>query len=515
MYLIQNVKIDITEDFRNPAALLKRATGIDGYNVKIKKRSIDARKKGAPVYICSFVFECVDKDIKKLQSVIKYEPFVYEIPALKSNIRPIITGFGPSGMFAAYYLAKAGLRPIILEQGKQICEREKDVERFFLGRILNPLSNVQFGEGGAGTYSDGKLNTGIKDRRIDTVLSLFTDFGAPEDILYDYTPHIGTDVLKTVVTNMRNRIIQLGGEFYFNHKVTGFLIKYNKISGVKCQNSSSFLSDAVLLGIGNASRDTFKMLYDTGVNLEQKPFSVGVRIEHLQSSINIARYGKEYNLPAANYKMAVHLKDGRGVYTFCMCPGGYVVNSACELNTVCTNGMSENKRDGQNANSALLVSITPKDLPSAHPLAGIEFQRSIEQKAFELFGDYTAPCMTVGEFLGSKNKAFQKVAATVLPGAEKGDITAVLPPFVTNALAQAIPLFAKKIKGFDDPGAVITAPETRSSSPVRIVRDDNFCTNIQGLYVMGEGCGYAGGITSSAVDGLKCAESVAQIISKA
>ena len=513
MFLIQNIKIAITEDFSDPAALLYRATGIFGSNVKLKKRSIDARKKGAPTYICSFVFDS-DNDVIKNKNVTEYTPFVYDIPTLKSDVRPIIVGFGPSGMFAAYYLAKAGLKPIILEQGKPIEEREEDVLNFCKNRVLNPLSNIQFGEGGAGTYSDGKLNTGIKDRRIEEVLSLFVRFGANEDILYDYTPHIGTDVLKTVVVNMRNRIKELGGEFYFDHKVTGVLTENNKVIGVKCQNGSTFLSSAVMLGIGNAARDTFKALYDMGVQLEQKPFSVGVRIEHLQSEINRARYGVEYNLPAANYKMAVHLKDGRGVYTFCMCPGGYVVNSACETGTVCTNGMSENKRDGKNANAALLVSVTPDDLPTSHPLAGIDFQRSIEQKAFELFGDYTAPFVTVGEFLKNSSKSNKKVAATILPGAKKSDISKVLPPFVISALKEALPLFAQKIKGFDYPAAIITAPETRSSSPVKIVRDENFCSSLAGLYVMGEGCGYAGGITSSAVDGLKCAEKVANIINR-
>ncbi len=514
MYLIQNVQIEITEDFSDPAALLYKATGISGFNVKLKKRSIDARQKGAPKYICSFVFECDNKDIVKNQNVKEYTPFVYDIPSIKSDVQPIIVGFGPSGMFASYYLAKAGLKPIILEQGKQIDKREKDVLNFRKNRVLNPLSNIQFGEGGAGTYSDGKLNTGIKDRRIEEVLSLFVRFGAKEDILYDNTPHIGTDILKTVVVNMRNRIKELGGVFYFEHKVTGFLTEKNKIIGVKCQNGSEFLSNIVILGIGNAARDTFKTLYDIGVDLEQKPFSVGVRIEHLQSHINRARYGGEYNLPAANYKMAVHLKEGRGVYTFCMCPGGYVVNSACESGTVCTNGMSENKRDGKNANAALLVSVTPEDLPTSHPLAGIDFQRSIEQKAFGLFGDYTAPFMTVGKFLGSGSKSSQKVATTILPGAKKGDISAVLPPFVITALKEALPLFAQKIKGFDDPAAIITAPETRSSSPVKIVRNDNFCSSMEGLYVTGEGCGYAGGITSSAVDGLKCAERVVALIKK-
>ncbi|MBQ0111485.1 MAG: hypothetical protein KBS41_06140, partial [Oscillospiraceae bacterium] len=512
MYLVQNIKVDIKEDFSNPAAMLKKAAGICGYNVKLKKRSIDARKKGAPVYICSFIFDSDDRDILNNKNVTEYQPFEYVIPTVKSKVRPIIVGFGPSGMFAAYYLAKAGLNPIILEQGKTVVNREKDVDAFFKNRTLNPLSNIQFGEGGAGTFSDGKLNTGIKDRRIEEVLRLFVHFGAHDDILFDYAPHIGTDILKSVVVNMRNEIISLGGEFYFDRKVTAFLTNDNKISGVKCENGEEFLSPFVCLGIGNAARDIFKTLYDMGVTLEQKPFSVGVRIEHLQSDIDKSRYNGNYGLPPASYKMAVHLKNGRGVYTFCMCPGGYVVNSACEKGTVCTNGMSENKRDGKNANSALLVSVMPEDLSSSHPLAGIEFQRSIEKKAFEIFGDYTAPFMTVGEFLGNKN-SLQNVDTTVLPGAERYDISSVLPQFVTDALKEALPLFGKKIKGFDSFGAIITAPETRSSSPVKIVRNDNFCSSLDGLYVMGEGAGYAGGITSSAVDGLKCAENVAKIIS--
>lgn len=509
MYLINNVKVNIKEDFSDLDKLLSQYIGLKAYNVILKKRSIDSRKKGQPIYICSFVFDCDDKKVLNNKDCTIYEAKEYQF--IKANVtpnyRPVIVGFGPAGMFAALTLCYAGLKPIILEKGADVDSRTRDVEEFFKGGKLNYNSNVQFGEGGAGTFSDGKLNTGIKDIRIDTVLKLFHKFSAPKEILYSSTPHIGTDILKKVVKNIRKEIISLGAEVLFNHNVCDIEIKDNKICKIICDNGKEFSCEKVIFALGNSARDTFELFYKKGIALAQKPFSVGVRIEHKQSLIDNFKYKGYKGLPAADYKMAVHLKDGRGVYTFCMCPGGYVINSSSEENSTVTNGMSFNARDGKNANSALLVSVLPEDLKSDHPLAGIEFQREIERKAYFLAGGHFPIAQRVGDFLsGKETTKFSGILPTVKPKTVNADIAKVLPYFVTNALKQALPLLDKKLNGFNDENAVLSAPETRSSSPVKILRDDNFETNVKGIFPAGEGAGYAGGITSSAVDGIKAAE---------
>ena len=509
MYLINNVKVNIKETFSDCNKLLSNILGLKAYNVLLKKRSIDSRKKNDPSYVCSFTFDCDDKKVLSNTNCSMYNEENYEFKKAKSlpKVRPIIVGFGPAGMFAAYVLAKAGLNPLILEKGADVDTRTKNVEIFLKGGPLNYNSNVQFGEGGAGTFSDGKLNTGIKDYRINTVLKLFHKFSAPEEIIYSSAPHIGTDILKLVVKNMREEIIALGGEVLFNHHVTDIEIKDNKICKLICSNQKEFNCEKVIFALGNSARDTFELFFNKGIVLEQKPFSVGVRIEHKQALIDGYKYKGYKGLPPADYKLAVHLNDGRGVYTFCMCPGGYVINSSSEENSTVTNGMSYSKRDGKNANSALLVSVTPEDLKSDHPLAGIEFQRSIERKAYFLAGGHFPITQKVGDFLnGAKTEQFSEILPTAGPKTVNENIAKVLPNFVVKALKSALPLLDKKLPGFCDKNAVLTAPETRSSGPVRIIRDENFEASVKGIFPCGEGAGYAGGITSSAVDGMKAAE---------
>lgn len=513
MVLLQNVYVDINEDLNDPEKIILKSTGIKARGAKLKKRSIDARHRGRPRYCCAFVFECDDEEsiVKKLKNAVYYKPAEYNFNIIKGidkgANRPVIVGFGPAGMFAAYSLTKAGLMPVVIEQGKSAEQRKKDVKTFFDGGELNPYSNVQFGEGGAGTFSDGKLNTGIKDIRCEAVLDIFHRFGAPENILYDSKPHIGTDILVKIVSNMRKEIINLGGEIYFEHRLTDLILQNGRLISAVCQNGREFAADRLILAVGNGAREIFELLYRKGFNLQPKPFSVGVRIEHRQSFIDNVQYSGFKGLPAADYKMAVHLNGGRGVYTFCMCPGGYVINAASECGGLLTNGMSNNKRDADNANSALLVSVMPEDLPKGHPLSGMLFQREIEQKAYKLGHGYHAVSQLTEDFLsGRPSSCFKSVSPTIKPAPIPGSIEDVLPEFITDSLKEALLLFDRKIPGFAHNDAVLTAPETRSSSPVRILRDDGFQSNIKGIFPCGEGAGYAGGIMSSAVDGLKAAE---------
>lgn len=466
----------------------------DGY--LITKKSIDARKKN---------------DVKLVYSVLAYfgEKPVEErlqIPKAKSDKQPIIVGSGPAGLFAAYILAKAGLKPIVLEQGKKVADRKKDVEEFFRTGKLNTWSNVQFGEGGAGTFSDGKLTTGISSPLCREVVNIFLECGAPEEIGYLARPHIGTDKLIGVIENLRNKIISLGGQVVFNSKVTDITIKNGKITEITADKK--YIADNVIFAIGHSARDTFKLLYDKGINMSSKTFSVGVRIEHPQSMINKSQYGDfDKFLPAADYKLAVKGENSRGGYTFCMCPGGYVVAAASEEGMVVTNGMSNFARDGENANSAVLVNVTPEDFASENPLSGIELQRRLEKAAFYAGGgDYKAPLQLFGDFLKGEKSAFLgEVNPTYRPGVAFADLNEIMPEYVSDSLKEAIGEMGRKIKGFDRKDALLTGMETRSSSPVRIFRDENFMSNIKGIFPAGEGAGYAGGITSAAVDGIKCA----------
>lgn len=522
------LELDDSEDLLNAkAAKILKINKKYIKKLTIFKKSVDARKKEDIHF--SYSVDCeilldenqiVSKCKSNKVSIVK--PYHYELPENKrvSKFRPVIVGFGPAGMLAGLILAEAGLRPIIFERGKAIDERQKDVNKFWKERVLNEESNVQFGEGGAGTFSDGKLTTGIKSPFIRKVLLELYEAGAPEEILYSSKPHIGTDRLAVVVKNIRKKIESLGGEVRVECRVEK-LIVYNKfIQGITYTHrgeSFDIEADSVIMAIGHSARDTVEMLYDLGIEIIQKPFSVGARIEHPQSLINKAQYGRFAGHPklgAADYKLSCHGLHERGAYTFCMCPGGTVVAAASEKGGVIVNGMSSLARDGKNANSALLVGIEPKDFPSEHPLAGIYYQKEIEHKAFLLGGgDYRAPAQLVGDFLAGKaSTQLGNVEPTCPTGVTLTDISECLPQKVSSTMKSAIVEMDKKLNGFNLYDAVLTAPETRSSSSVRILRDEFCQCNVRGVYPCGEGAGYAGGIVSAAVDGIKCAHAVLEDI---
>lgn len=510
MLRINNLKIrkDMSEKEIFQTAINKYHINRDDIiNIFISRKSIDARKKDDVFYSYSIDIEVKnEKKYKHLEKVKKLDIPKIEVKKA-SSMRPVIVGAGPAGLFAALTLVQNGIKPIIIEQGSKVEERKKDVDKFLSTGKLNTLSNVQFGEGGAGTFSDGKLTTGISSPYCKKVLQEFVVFGAPEQILYLHKPHIGTDNLINIIKNIREYIISKGGEFLFNEKVTDFEFTNNKISAVYC--SKKIETDSVILAIGHSSRDTFKKLYEKGVFMEQKNFSVGVRIEHLQSEINKAQYGTitKLKLPPAEYKMACHLPSGRSCYTFCMCPGGQVMASSSEPNTIVTNGMSNFLRNGKNANSALLVNVTPEDFKDNSPLSGIYFQKELEEKAFILGGrNYFAPIQRVEDFLENRKSTFiGTVEPSYKPGVTLSNLNDILPSFVSDTLKEGIKYFDTKLTGFAHPDSILTGLETRSSSPVRILRDENLSSNIKGLYPCGEGAGYAGGIMSAAVDGIKCA----------
>ena len=521
MILVRNLRLEIgdnDEKLKKKAARELRVPEADIKSIKLTKKSLDARKKNDLHYTCAVAVTVSGDKGKtiaraKSKNVCAYEEFVYEIPQVKSDSRPVIVGFGPAGMFAALVLSRAGLRPIVIERGSDAETRAKKVEAFRSGGKLDTECNVQFGEGGAGTFSDGKLNTGIKDKRISFMLKTFVEHGAPEHILWDAKPHIGTDILINVVQSIRKAVIANGGEVRFDHKLTKLLLEGTRLCGIEIESAGERYTlgcDHLILAIGHSSRDTFEMLNELGVPMQPKDFSMGVRIEHKQRDINIAQYGADVpELPAADYSLNVHLPDGKSAYTFCMCPGGEVIAAASEAGGVCTNGMSRSKREGENANAALLVTLHTEDFPYEGVLGGMYWQREIERRAFELGGDYKAPAQTVGDFLERRPTTEQgSVTPSYRPGVHYCDLHEVLPERITSVMENALPELGKKLRGFDSPEAVMTAPETRSSSPVRILRNENRMSEIRGLYPCGEGAGYAGGITSAAVDGMKCAESV-------
>lgn len=487
-------------------------------HVKLTKRSIDARKRNEVLLICSADLELPkEQEYLNLPDITLVEPFSYVIkPSTQiPPHRPVIVGFGPAGMFAGLVLARAGLCPILLERGKSAEERTQDIEAAWNRGMLDPESNVQFGEGGAGTFSDGKLSTGIHDLRCRFVLEELVRHGAPSEILIQAKPHLGTDHLVRIVQSFRAEIEHLGGEVRFRHKLTDLLLEDQKLSGISVTDLSSdrppysLETQHLILAIGHSARDTFKMLSAHALPMERKAFSAGVRIEHLQKDINRIQYGHHAKwLPAADYKLAVHLPTGRGVYTFCMCPGGEVINASSEPGRLAVNGMSYYSRSGSNANSALLVSVAPEDFPSDDLLAGVEFQRTLEEAAFQLGGsNFCAPAQRLEDFLSRRpTTRFNKISPSYTPGTMPCDLGEILPPFIQNSIRDAVPLLDRKLRGFADPDAVLTGVETRSSSPIRILRTADGQSPVYGIYPCGEGCGYAGGIMSAAVDGVRCAE---------
>ena len=501
---------------RFEAAQMLRISNSKILQVKIVRRSVDARKK-PDVKIIYTIDVAVDGSENKVlkqsgckrASIAPVSYYKAPKPMIPAEKRPVVVGFGPAGMFAALILAMAGQKPLVLERGEDARTRHEKVEKFWQTGELDPRSNVQFGEGGAGTFSDGKLNTGVNNPRIGWVLEQFVKAGAREDILYDAKPHVGTDVLLTVVQNLRKRIIDLGGEVRFNSQVVDFLSENGQLTGLELQDGSAVECDTAIFAIGHSARDTFEMLLEKSVPMEPKPFAMGVRIEHKQTMIDDSQYGAPNPvLPPADYKLVQHLGDGT-VYTFCMCPGGHVVAAASEEGRVVTNGMSYADRDGENANAALLVTVNPAEFPMEGTLGGMYWQREIEEAAYRASGSYRAPAQLVGDFLEKRaSTGAGAVAPTYRPGVHWCDLHEVLPEKISRCLAEALPRLDNNLRGFASPDAVMTAPETRSSSPVRILRDETRQSALRGLYPTGEGAGYAGGIMSAAVDGIQTAEAI-------
>lgn len=514
-------------DLKN--AILKRlgikAEQLVSYTVF--RQGHDARKKAEIYLVYTLDVEIANEEAYlaqlEIDSGISITPdttykFVAQAPENLKD-RPLVIGMGPCGLFVGLILAQMGFNPIILERGKEVRERTKDTFGLWRKSVFNPESNVQFGEGGAGTFSDGKLYTQIKDPNHygRKVLTEFVKAGAPTEILHVSKPHIGTFKLVSMVEQMRATIESLGGEIRFQSRVDTLNIKQGQVVGVTLANGETLSSQHVVLAVGHSARDTFKMLYEKGVYIEAKPFSVGFRIEHPQSLIDKCRFGKNAGHPllgAADYKLVHHCKNGRAVYSFCMCPGGTVVAATSEVGHVVTNGMSQYSRNERNANSGIVVGITPEDYPG-HPLAGIDFQRQLEARAYVLGGEtYQAPGQLVGDFIANKpSVVLGSVQPSYTPGVKLGDLTTALPEYAIEAIREALPAFDKKIKGFAMADAILTGVETRTSSPIRIKRNEQFQSiNTKGLYPAGEGAGYAGGILSAGVDGIKVAEAVALAI---
>ena len=487
---------------------------------KIVKQSIDARNKEKIMYSYEIDVEVDNENVilkkNKSKDILKAPEEKYEFKITgkeKMKNRPIIIGAGPAGLFSAYMLAKHGYKPLILERGERVENRVKTVEKFWKEGILNKNSNVQFGEGGAGTFSDGKLNTLVRDKfyRNKKVLEIFVNMGAPEEILYINKPHIGTDLLRDVIINLRNKIIKMGGEIRYDSCLTNVEIQNSSIKSIEINNSEKIDTEVLILAIGHSARDTFRLLKEKGVFMEPKPFAVGVRVQHSQEKINYAQYGNAKNLlPPASYKLTYHASNGRGVYSFCMCPGGFVVNASSEEKRLAINGMSNFDRDEKNANSAIVVTVSPEDFENKI-FGGLEFQEKLEEKTYKL-GNGKIPIQTLKDFFENKKSMEINELKPVIKGNyELSNLQEILPEFMIDALKEAFKNFDKKIKGFADDDTILAAIETRTSSPVRIVRNLEGESNIKGIYPAGEGAGYAGGIMSAAMDGIKTAENIAKI----
>ena len=519
MIKVRQVKIPIDNN-SNDSILYKISLKLkcrvnDILNYKISKLSIDARDKNNLLYVYEFIVSCRNEELilkkNKSNDISYYEEEEYSYTATgskKLDFRPIIIGSGPCGLLCSYMLAEAGFKPLILERGEKIEDRVNTVEEFFKTNNLNVNSNIQFGEGGAGTFSDGKLNTLVKDKlnRGKRVFEIFVENGAPEEIMYLNKPHIGTDILRKVIVNMRNKIISMGGEFRYNSCVTDIDIKDNKVCGVVVNNSEYINTDIVVLAIGHSARDTFYMLKDKGIGMKAKNFAVGVRIEHPQEMINMSQYGTN-KLGSANYKLTYQTSKGRGVYSFCMCPGGFVVNASSEDKHLVVNGMSNYDRGERNANSAIVVTVSSDDFGNS-PMSGIEFQRKLESTAYKL-GNGSIPIQLFGDY---KNNRESTCLGEVIPNVKGkytfSDLNKLFPEFINEALKEGITAFESKIKGYSRSDSVLLGVESRTSSPVVIERNEDFESNIFGLYPAGEGAGYAGGITTAAIDGVKVFESI-------
>ncbi len=531
MIRVNQVRVPLVhseQDILHKTAKILRVAPEKIQSWQIIKKSVDARKK-PEIRVIYSVDVCVESEKRVLAAcksgqVDKVTIKPYEFPKEgqeRLDYRPVIIGTGPAGLFCGYQLAKNGYKPLILERGKCVEERMKDVEKFWRDGVLNPKSNVQFGEGGAGTFSDGKLNTLIKDKlgRNREVLKIFVEAGAPEEILYEAKPHIGTDILCKVVRNLREQIEAWGGEIRFDAQVTDLCMGGKRITGVVVNNTETISCEAVVLAVGHSARDTFEMLDKRLVPMEAKSFAVGLRIEHPRRMINKIQYGQEEHplLPAANYKVTAQTASGRGVYSFCMCPGGYVVNASSEQERLAVNGMSYSGRDSDNSNSAVVVTVTPEDYEDDSPLSGVYFQRRLEEKAYqvgagaipvETYGDYRRAVTGQKRDLPAVCQEYPGFVPAVKGAYRMANVHDILPPALSDAHVEGIDLIGQTMWGFADEGAYLSGIESRTSSPVRIMRDETGQSFIQGLYPCGEGAGYAGGITSAAMDGMFIAEKI-------